>query len=88
MDEKYDELISLILFIVFDDMLVCFMIISLCLCLVELCFLNYEEFISFGSRFSVFFVCLVWVSFSEWGDIISVPKVVLGCGRARFLFYR
>ena len=38
----------------------------------------------FGSRFSVFFVCLVWASFSERGDITSVPKVALGCGWARF----
>ena len=30
------------------------------------------------------FVCLIWTSFSERGDAISVPKVALDCGWARF----
>ena len=33
---------------------------------------------------SLCLVCLVWVLFSERGNIISVPKVALGCGWTRY----
>ena len=60
-------------------MTVSFSTISLSLCLVELSFLELRGIDVFWIEILSLFVCLVWASFSERGDIISVPKVALGC---------
>ena len=67
-------------------MAVSFATISLSLCFVELLFPELRGIDVFWIEILGLFVCFVWVFFSERGDIISVPKVALGCGWARFYF--